>query len=87
MAKIEQIQMSDYTIFRQMDMMQDDVLVKPHECRGADVILVTSFFMDYGHVQQIFTIDEEQYKALQQVTTTDELDAFLATLFQPDLCG
>ena len=79
---IEQIQMGDYTIFRTRgEILRDDVLVRPHPTRGAEVILLTSYFMDYGHVQGIHTISEEKYAEMQKIKTEDELEAFVDSLY------
>lgn len=77
MAKIKQIQKGNYTVFRQEDLMQNDLLVRPAPCRGAEVIMLSSFFMDYGHVVQTFDISEEMYIKLQQAKTTEDVDAVL----------
>lgn len=80
---IEQIQMGDYTIFRTRgSVFHDDVVVRPHPTNGADVLLLTSYFMDYGHLQDIHTISEEKYQEMQKIQTEEELEAFVDSLYK-----
>jgi hypothetical protein len=82
MSLLDRRQMGDFTIFRHEGCMGDDIAVKPGECAGADMLVLTSLFMDYGHVLNIFILTEEEYQHLQSIYTSDMLEEFVNGIYR-----
>lgn len=70
-------QKGPYTVYSRSDLMASDVIMRANECAGAEIIVLTSAFMDYGHFLKTFDINEEQYQELLKLKTWKQLEAFI----------
>lgn len=68
-------QQGQFTIYSEE--FHNDLLVLPGPCQGATVIVLCSVFMDYGHVNKVFDVTEEQYRELDQCRDMTDVDAWL----------
>lgn len=79
---IRQVQLGDFTVLQHEDRMSDDVIIRPNEnSGGASLITLGSFFMDYGHVADVLSMNEEQYQKIGKITDSEELEAFINSLY------
>lgn len=80
--KLKVTQHGAYTVYSSPDRMESDLLVRANACAGAEIIVLTSSFMDYGHFLKTFDITEDQYLRLQGcVRTTRQLEKWLAQVW------
>ena len=75
---MRKLRVGDYTIYRDdSGVMGNDLLVRTNPSRGAEIIVLCSLFMDYGHVLKVFNITEEQYFELENLNNFDALNEWL----------